>query len=245
MRVFTDQGPPAGFTRPDSVYGHTYYPNCTIRYRSPVGEFSTIIKTNSLGFRDDQHSFQKPENIKRLLIAGDSFAVGREVAFESVLSEVLERMLQERHYPYEVITTAADFYSPVKQYLLFKNIGRRFQPGRGRESFDCPDTNGQPGESRGVAEGQAVLEIRGRRDSAIHGAAGSCQGFRARCRDRRPGSSTGVQTFEHVRSAGCTSFTMVIGRSPAIVLQQRQSSSSSRNKAGSINGSRIIRHPPP
>ena len=67
-----------------------------IRY-SRHGEFLQHISTNSNGLRDYEHNYTKSENTIRIVMLGDSFVEGVEVALENTTSKLMEKKLNEQN----------------------------------------------------------------------------------------------------------------------------------------------------
>ena len=59
-------------------------------------EFLTHVSYNSRGMRDREYSVEKPEGTYRILVLGDSYAEGLEVAYEELHTELLEAALNSR-----------------------------------------------------------------------------------------------------------------------------------------------------
>ena len=68
-------------------------------------EFNQYISTNSRGLRDYEYSYEKINNSFRILMLGDSFVEGVEVAAENTTSKLLEKQLNqlENGIHYDVI----------------------------------------------------------------------------------------------------------------------------------------------
>jgi hypothetical protein len=85
---------------------------------------------NSLGYRDTEHSVEKPEGVFRLVLIGDSVAEGRDVDADSAFGRVLERNLSARGdgRRYEVILLAHIGYSTSQEIVLLEDFAFRYQP---------------------------------------------------------------------------------------------------------------------
>jgi len=85
---------------------------------------------NSQGYRDVEHSFEKPAGTIRIIIIGDSVAEGRDVAPDSTFGRVLERILNDRNdgHHYEVILLARAGYSTSQELVLLEEEAPRYDP---------------------------------------------------------------------------------------------------------------------
>lgn len=86
---------------------------------------------NSQGYRDVEHTFEKPDSVFRLVIIGDSVAEGRDVDARAAFGHVLENELNARHDQrrrYEVILLARIGYSTSQEIVLLEEEAFRYQP---------------------------------------------------------------------------------------------------------------------
>lgn len=85
---------------------------------------------NSLGFRDREHTLEKPEGVFRIVLIGDSVAEGRDVEADSAFGRVLERELNARNNGrrYEVILLAHIGYSTSQEIVLLESQAFRYDP---------------------------------------------------------------------------------------------------------------------
>jgi lysophospholipase L1-like esterase len=85
---------------------------------------------NSQGYRDVEHSFEKPESTYRIVLIGDSVAEGRDVPPDSAFGRVLERLLNARDdgRRYEVILLARIGYSTSQELVLLEEEAFRYEP---------------------------------------------------------------------------------------------------------------------
>ena len=110
------------------------------------GEFEVEVRTNSLGFRDVEHSREKPGNVFRVLALGDSFTFGIGASFEDTYLVRLEEKLNARsgvHPVIEVIKAGIPRFWPEPQTVLLERIGVGFDPDLVLVSFlpnDVADT---------------------------------------------------------------------------------------------------------
>jgi hypothetical protein len=85
---------------------------------------------NSRGFRDVEHTVQKPKGTFRIVLIGDSVAEGRNVDPDSSFGRVLERMLNARGEKtrFEVILLARIGYSTPQEIVLLEDEAPRYDP---------------------------------------------------------------------------------------------------------------------
>ena len=86
--------------------------------------FSVDVAINSRGLRDDELSLEKPEDVRRVLVVGDSFAWGFGVEQEDTFAARLERALPAT----EVINGAVSGYSTDQALLWLRLEGRQYAP---------------------------------------------------------------------------------------------------------------------
>jgi lysophospholipase L1-like esterase len=127
------------FFKPDRVLGWKLVPN--LRWNSTgtywyAREFSVPIQVNSEGFRDLDREFEKPRDVVRVALLGDSLVEAIQVPFHQTAGQVLEARLNapvegQRDAStrrYEVLNFGISNYS-VGQYLLtWEKYVSRYQP---------------------------------------------------------------------------------------------------------------------
>lgn len=113
------------------------YPHSTIisKYDSdPRGYFGEdheiVHEHNSGGFRDIEHSFEKPPGVYRIVGLGDSFLWGQGVKFEDISLNVLAKRLGEtsQRYQIETINLAISGMDTVVESRALRELGVRFDP---------------------------------------------------------------------------------------------------------------------
>ncbi|HEC24064.1 MAG TPA: hypothetical protein ENI95_14210 [Chloroflexi bacterium] len=128
----------------DDVLLYRYRPGAQTTYTR--AEFSTEVRINSLGLRDDEHTYQKPEGVFRILILGDSLMAALQVPMEDSLPALLEERLNTdprtalSGYRFEVINGAVNGYSTLDEYLFLREEGYRYEPDLVLYAFANNDT---------------------------------------------------------------------------------------------------------
>ncbi|MDI6826368.1 MAG: hypothetical protein QMD36_04220 [Candidatus Aenigmarchaeota archaeon] len=89
---------------------------------------STKIKINSNGLRDYEYSIKKPNNTFRIIVLGDSHAMGMGVELNETYPRVLERMLNPNHRKYEVLNFGVHGYNLIQKIELLKIKGLTYEP---------------------------------------------------------------------------------------------------------------------
>jgi hypothetical protein len=108
-------------------------PNSDFVYCGQTGvkkEFETHGRTNSIGFYDKEYAFEKPVNVFRILVIGDSFVEALQLPLKKNLHKVLERRLNET-YPgrkFEVIGLGRSGNGPRYNFEFFRDIGIKYNP---------------------------------------------------------------------------------------------------------------------
>jgi len=107
-------------------------PNSTIRFDGFVVRLPlvSIIKINSDGFRDREYTIEKPPNTYRIIVLGDSVAMGFGVNNDEPFSEVLERKLNSlnSNVNYEVLNFGVWGYGTIQEVELLKYKGLKYEP---------------------------------------------------------------------------------------------------------------------
>ncbi|MFQ5603191.1 MAG: SGNH/GDSL hydrolase family protein [bacterium] len=104
-------------------------PNEQVEYRTP--EYVYQVATNSAGFRDRSHSRNKPEDVTRILILGDSFTFGPGVAQEYIFPRLMEKLLNQatqNKNSYELITMACGGWGPEHYLAALQHEGLAYSP---------------------------------------------------------------------------------------------------------------------
>lgn len=85
--------------------------------------------SNSLGFRDAEHAVAKPPGVYRIVVLGDSVAMGLHVdRSEDIFPQVLERALNQHGLKAEVINLAVSGYNTQQEVETLAEKGLRYQP---------------------------------------------------------------------------------------------------------------------
>jgi lysophospholipase L1-like esterase len=85
--------------------------------------------SNSLGFRDVEHAVTKPPGVYRVIVLGDSVAMGLHVdRSEDVFPAVLQKILVAQGLRAEVINMAVSGYNTQQEVELFRQEGLRYRP---------------------------------------------------------------------------------------------------------------------
>ena len=96
------------------------------------GEGRAYLKINSLGYRDVEHTKQKPPGVFRIAVLGDSFTEARQVDIAATFWKRLEAHLQGRpefsHHRIEVLNFGIGGYGPTQEFLTLKKHVLDFSP---------------------------------------------------------------------------------------------------------------------
>ena len=89
------------------------------------------ITINSLGLRDFEYPYRKPDDTFRILVLGDSFAEALQVPLDHSFSKVLEHELNDGKHgtrKVEVINAGVSGYGTDNELLFFTHEGYKYQP---------------------------------------------------------------------------------------------------------------------
>ncbi len=102
-------------------------PNARFWHQSYEGKWR--FETNSRGFRNARDfTYEKPDSILRVLCLGDSHTQGYETDQDSTFSADLERVLNEKHCPAEVMNAGVSGFSNAEELAFLENEGMRYHP---------------------------------------------------------------------------------------------------------------------
>lgn len=114
---------------PHPIYGWTYKPNSEAVTSKPPEIPKIKFTFNSRGFNDKDHLFKNVEGKTRILILGDSFAMGTVVAREKTFPAILEKLLNENcEKKVEVINASVAGWGTAQQLLYYNNEGHKYSP---------------------------------------------------------------------------------------------------------------------
>ena len=108
------------FWKYDSLLGWTHQPGQEGIFETP--QFRTVVRINENGLRDQDHSYESQNDIKRILVLGDSFAWGYGVEESERFSQMLEKELGV-----EVINAGVSGYSTDQELLWYRNEGIKYE----------------------------------------------------------------------------------------------------------------------
>ena len=107
----------------------------TVRADDPVLMYMynpAIYGINSQGYRDREHAFEKNEGVSRIVLIGDSVAMGQGVQLEYSVGKILERKLNASpdmpDRKFEVVVLARSGYSTVQQLVLLEQEALDYSP---------------------------------------------------------------------------------------------------------------------
>jgi lysophospholipase L1-like esterase len=106
-------------------------PGSRIRGTVATGEYEYDHQHNRLGFRDVEHTTEKPPGTFRILGVGDSFTAGWGAPFDRTYLSCLQRSLANRtgeHAPVEIIQAGINGYFPETERLVVEHYGLAFEP---------------------------------------------------------------------------------------------------------------------
>ena len=107
---------------PDPLIGHRHGAN---RQAHLMG---VDVATNSRGLRDREFAFDKPPEVLRIVMLGDSFTEGWGTAEPQTFSKRLERLYAERNVKAEAINTGVGNWNTVQEVEYFLTDAYRYNP---------------------------------------------------------------------------------------------------------------------
>jgi hypothetical protein len=115
--------------RPDPVLGWTLRPGLEAWY---TGEGRGLVKVNRAGMRDRDHPVEKPGNVYRIAVLGDSYAEARQVAAEEAFWAVLPKELERCRFAdgkkVEVLNFGISGYGTAQELAVLESRALAYQP---------------------------------------------------------------------------------------------------------------------
>lgn len=125
------EGRPGTMVRPLAVFDRE------LGWLKPPGQAAVIQRAeyriheaiNAHGLRGPDRPYDKPKDVRRVLLLGDSFTEAANVEEDQTLRAVLEASLDARGQgTYEVINGGTAGYSTDQEYLFYRREGARYHP---------------------------------------------------------------------------------------------------------------------
>jgi SGNH hydrolase-like domain, acetyltransferase AlgX len=112
----------------DPGVGHRLRPGARSLYRTV--EFTTDLRINAQGVRDDEDIGPKAANERRVVILGDSLVLSVQVPLAETFGKRLEAKLNaaDPAHHWRVINAGVQGYCPVEEWFFFDRIAAAFQP---------------------------------------------------------------------------------------------------------------------
>ena len=111
------------------------------------------LKINSAGFRDYEHSIDKPESVYRIIVLGDSMSFGQGLELENIYAKKLEHFLSYKRFGsgayagrVDVLNFAVPGYNTIQEYELLRTRAVFYKPDLIIVNFFLNDILPQSGE---------------------------------------------------------------------------------------------------
>jgi hypothetical protein len=119
----------ATFQRYHPEYGFFHRPGARGWIQTP--EYTSYVRMSSQGLRDREIPVPKPEGTYRLLVLGDSFVEGAQVAMDETLPKQLERLLgggQGGNRPLDAVNAGNAGFGTAQELLFLEREGPVYRP---------------------------------------------------------------------------------------------------------------------
>ena len=111
----------------DPVVGHFHIPGATAWVREP--EYTTFLRFNQYGLRGDNVTVPKPPGRYRVLLIGDSFVEGKQVAEPETISEQINARLKKAgRSDVRTLNSGVFDWSQIHEYLYVREAAPLLYP---------------------------------------------------------------------------------------------------------------------
>lgn len=112
----------------DPQVGYRLRPTATATYTTM--EYSTSLRINAQGVRDDEDIGPKAPHERRIVVLGDSLVMSVQVEFVETYCHLLEQKLNAAGSTsrWRVINAGVQGYGPVDQWLFYRHVVERLEP---------------------------------------------------------------------------------------------------------------------
>lgn len=115
--------------RPDPELGWTLRPGLEAWY---THEGRGLVKVNAAGMRDREHALEKPADVYRIAVLGDSYAEARQVAAEEAFWAVLPKELEHCGFAggkkIEVLNFGTSGYGTAQELAVLESRALAYKP---------------------------------------------------------------------------------------------------------------------
>lgn len=127
LRLFVRDTFPPRFFEPHPEFGHFHVPGKNGWQRT--NEYQSYVEINSRGLRDREYPYEKPHDVYRILIIGDSFVEGVHVTQGTTYEALLELSLNEsQEQRIEILNGGVSRYGTTNALAFLEKEGLQYQP---------------------------------------------------------------------------------------------------------------------
>lgn len=105
---------------------HTLLPG--VIHHATSEDYDVYFRANALGFNDVDHERAKTPGTFRVLLLGDSFVEGMQVAPQRHMARLLEGLAARDGHSLEVISMGISGYGQSHELATYEAVGRQFEP---------------------------------------------------------------------------------------------------------------------
>ena len=131
-RIHFDAGGNSGAFEVRSVSLHDLTNDRPVQPDVASNSYSVTYRFNALGCRGGDYAIPKPAKTTRILVLGDSYAMGVGVHEQDTLEMRLQNLLRQtnaaKDQTYEVVNCGVSGYGTREERLFYEEIGKKYQP---------------------------------------------------------------------------------------------------------------------
>ena len=111
------------------------------------------VRINSNGFRDHEYAVEKLNDVKRIILIGDSVVMAEQVPLEETFAKIVEHDLGAK---YQILNLGVSGYGTMDAFQFYKDVGEKYHPDMVIYFFTPNDLNDNFAKRYTIIDGERV-----------------------------------------------------------------------------------------